>query len=185
MRETKQNVMPEILARFSTRSFQDKAIPREVLLDILEAARFAPSCFNEQPWRFVIGWRGSDLHQLIFSHLTEKNQAWNADTPVLLVLVANQQFAYSGKNNFWAKFDLGTAWGFLQIQAQALGVATHAMGGFRKKDLHEALSLREEEVAVAVVAMGYYGDGSDLTEDLLERNVPNVRRTISESILAE
>ena len=185
MRETKQKVIPEILARFSTRSFQDRDIPRETLMDILEAARFAPSCFNEQPWRFVIGWRGRDLHQTIFSHLTEKNQAWNANTPILLVLIANQEFAYNGKDNFWAKFDLGTAWGFLPIQAQNLGVATHAMGGFRKRDLHQALGLAEEELPVAVVAMGYYGDGSDLSQDLRERNVPNVRRPLSESILAE
>lgn len=185
MRETKQNIMPEFLARFSTRSFDERQIPREILMSILEAARFAPSCFNEQPWRFVIGWRGRELHQVIFSHLTEKNQEWNANSPVLLVLIANQQFAYNGRDNFWAKFDLGTAWGFLQIQAQTLGVATHAMGGFRKKDLHHALSLREEEVVVAVVAMGYYGDGSDLSEELRERNKPNTRRLLSESILAE
>jgi nitroreductase len=177
--------MPEYLNRYSTRSFQKKMPSREELLDILEAARFAPSCFNEQPWRFVIGWRGGRLHDAIFANLTEKNQTWNRNTPILLVLIANQRFAHNGKDNFWANFDLGTAWGFLQVQAQQLGIATHAMGGFRKAQLHQDLSLREEELPVAVVAMGYYGDLSDLSAEWKERDVPNSRRVVSESILAE
>jgi nitroreductase len=117
--------------------------------------------------------------------LTEKNQVWNLHTPIFLVLIANREFAYNGKENFWATFDLGAAWGFLQLQAQQLGIATHAMGGFRRDALHHVLSLSEKELPVAVVAMGYYGDPAWLPEALRKTDKPNDRREVEASILAE
>lgn len=185
MRESKYKIMQEFLTRYSTRAFSEQELKRETVMEILEAARFAPSSGNEQPWRFVIGWKDTELHRRIFSTLKEKNKAWNQHTPVFLVLIAKQSFTRVDKENHWANFDLGSAWGFLQIQAQHLGIATHAMAGFDADELANQLDLEEEFQPVVVVALGYYGDPSILSEKDRQRHGPKSRRLVAESILLE
>lgn len=185
MRESKYKIMQEFLTRYSTRAFDKQEVKRETVMEILEAARFAPSSGNEQPWRFVIGWKDTELHGRIFSTLKEKNKAWNQRTPVFLVLIAKQRFTRIDKENHWANFDLGSAWGFLQIQAQHLGLATHAMAGFDAEELAKHLDLEEEFQPVVVVALGYYGDPSSLSEKDQQRHGPKSRRLVEESILLE
>lgn len=185
MRKTNRTIMPEFLTRYSTRAFSKEQPTREAVLDILEAARFAPSSGNEQPWRFALGWKGSELHQRIFESLTEKNQAWNEKTPLFLVLIAKQRFTRIDKENRWANFDLGSAWGFMQVQAQHLGIATHAMAGFDAQELARRLALKEEFQPVVVVALGFYGDPANLSEKDQLRHGPKDRREVAESILAE
>lgn len=185
MRETNRTIMPEFLTRYSTRAFSSRQPSRESVLDILEAARFAPSSGNEQPWRFVLGWKGTDLHRRIFETLKEKNQVWNKEIPVYLVLIAKQRFTRVDKENHWANFDLGSAWGFMQVQAQHLGIATHAMAGFDAKAMSRLLALEEEFQPVVVVALGYYGDPANLSEKDQLHHGPKDRRPVEESILAE
>ena len=185
MRETNRSIMPEFLTRYSTRAFSSRQPTRESVLEILEAARFAPSSGNEQPWRFVIGWKETDLHQQIFRTLTEKNQAWNKETPVFLALIAKQRFTRIDKDNHWANFDLGSAWGFMQIQGQHLGIATHAMAGFDAEALSRVLGLENEFQPIVVVALGYYGDPANLSEKDQLRHGPRERRSVEASIFKE
>lgn len=185
MRKTDRNIMSEFLTRYSTRAFSNQMPSRENVLDILEAARFAPSSGNEQPWRFVLGWKGTELHRHIFETLTEKNQAWNEGTPVFLVLIAKQRFTRVDRENYWANFDLGSAWGFMQIQAQRIGIATHAMAGFDAEAISRLIELKEEFQAVVVVALGYYGDPANLSEKDQLRHGPKDRRLVEDSIWTE
>ncbi|BES64883.1 nitroreductase family protein [Gottschalkiaceae bacterium SANA] len=185
MRETNRSIMPEFLTRYSTRAFTNRQPTRESVLGILEAARFAPSSGNEQPWRFVIGWKKTEIHHQIFSTLTEKNQTWNEGTSTFLVLIAKQSFTRIDKENHWANFDLGSAWGFMQIQAEHDGIATHAMAGFDGEALSRILGLSDEFKPVVVVALGYYGDPANLSEKDQLRHGPRERRSVEASILAE
>lgn len=176
------DVLPEIQQRWSPRAFDpNKAVSDDDLLAILEAARYAPSCFNEQPWEFIVGNADADREK-IFATLTEKNQAWAHLAPAFLVVLAKSTFAHNGKQNRWHQFDTGTAWGYLTLEAQKRGLITHGMAGFKRDDLREVFAVPEEYAVIAVVAVGYYGDKADLIPSDQEREHPSPRKPLEELI---
>ncbi|MDW7740630.1 MAG: nitroreductase family protein, partial [Bacillota bacterium] len=120
------DIMPEIKTRWSPRAFSSKPVAKEELMALLEAAHYAPSCSNEQPWRFLIADNAEKLAKL-FSVLNEGNQAWANKAPVLILLIGKNHFEKTEKANHWHMFDSGTAWGFLSLEAERRGLITHAM----------------------------------------------------------
>lgn len=176
------DVMPEIQKRWSPRALDpNRPVPEEEMMAILEAARFAPSCFNEQPWEFIVGNGGPDRDK-IFRALTEKNQAWAHLAPALLVILAKSTFAHKGKDNRWHQFDTGTAWGYLTLEAQRRGLQTHGMAGFKRDELREAFAIPDDYSIIAVVAVGYYGKKEDLIPSDQEREAPAPRKPLEELI---
>jgi len=181
--------MNEILERWSPRAFDPKAVPDNDVMAVLEAARFAPSCFNEQPWRFIVGSRDSgnekwvSNHEKVLSLLNETNRRWAEKAPVLLIILGIKAFEKNGKDNFWHLFDSGTAWGFLSLEAQRRGYVTHGMGGFNKQQTGEVFSLSEELQPIAVIALGRHGQTEELPEDLRERELPGSRKPLEVLIL--
>ncbi len=182
MRHTpKYGMMDEIEKRWSPRAFDGREITEEELYGLLEAASFAQSCFNEQPWRFLVARTAEEKEQFL-TMLTPKNQAWAKNASALLLVLSNMNFSHNGKENRWHLFDAGTAWGMLSIEAQHRGMITHGMGGFDPKKARELYKIPEDMSVIACVAVGWYGDKSQLPEDLQAKEEPQPRKEVEELI---
>jgi len=148
----------------------------------MEAARYAPSCSNEQPWRFLIADSAEKLARMR-SLLDEGNQGWANKAPVLLLLTSKKYFEKNGQGNHWQMFDTGTAWGYLSLEAERRGLITHAMGGFDREKARREFSIPEDLEIITVIAVGYYGDKSELSEFNQKREHPQTRKDIDELLL--
>lgn len=179
-REPEAVVDPMFLNRWSPRAFSPEPIPSEVLLTFFEAARWAPSCYNEQPWLFL--YSGSEKERFEFlSILVEGNQAWAKNAPVLAFAFARRTFKRNQKPNRWAAFDTGAAWMSLTVQARLLGLYTHGMAGYHRDKAYEILGVPEEEYEViCAIAIGQYGDSADLPEEIRAMEAPNDRKPLAE-----
>ncbi|KMY85454.1 Nitroreductase [Candidatus Paraburkholderia calva] len=169
--------------RWSLRAFSNQPVDHAHLHAVLEAARWAPSSNNLQPWRFVVFDRTRDetAFQRVFDTLMPTNQKWNAHVPVLIyVAVALTPKGGPGKT---ASYDTGAAAMALVLQAHALGLATHQMGGFAHDAFRRAFSfsIPEEMQLIAMIAIGHFGDASALDEALRERETaPRTRKPLAE-----
>lgn len=179
-RTPEAEVNPIFLERWSPRAFSSKSIEDEKMHIIFEAARWAPSCFNEQPWKFLVAKDQQNL-EVFRSILASKNQIWANKAPVLMFALAKKNFAYNGKPNTWAEFDTGAAWMSMALQARELGIYTHGMAGFDAEKAYELLNInRDEFKVIAAIAMGYMGDSKDLPEDIAEREKPSDRKPLGD-----
>ena len=175
-----------ILGRRSPRSFDAKDVPATDLKKVFEAARWAASSFNEQPWVFFVGKRGDKTYQRIFDSLVEFNQGWAKSAPVLILSIASKKFAKNGQPNAYVLHDTGAATAYLTLQAFALGLHTHSMGGFDKDKARAAFTIPDEYERGAVTALGYQGDGSELPGDLKKmETAPRERKPLEAIALAE
>lgn len=157
-----------IQARWSPRAFDaDKSVSHEDLLALLEAARWAASCFNDQPWRFVVCDKNTDTDswQQALGILAERNQLWAKNAPVLMLSVAMANFNHNDKPNRWAMYDTGAACANLSLQATALGLIVHQMGGFDAEKAREIFHLPHDCTPMAMMAVGYQADAEILAED--------------------
>ena len=174
--------------RWSPRAFSDKPVPSEILRSLFEAARWAPSSNNEQPWAFLVATNDGDrdFHAKMLSTLVEFNQAWAKHAPVLAIAVSEMDFARTGKPNRNAFYDTGAAVANLSVEATARGLFVHQMAGF---DPHKAIALFHipkgwEPIAAFVI--GYPGDPQSLSESLREREVAaRTRKPLSEFVMAD
>jgi nitroreductase len=180
-------VMAAFLHRWSPRSFADRDVSPETLAKVFEAARWAASSYNEQPWRFFVGMRGSSTWQKIFDALGEFNQAWAKAAPVLIVNAAHTRFSRNGTPNRVALYDLGAAASYMTLQASALGLAAHQMAGFDTEKARRALRIPEDYVMGAAIALGYQGEPAALpNEKLIQQEIaPRTRKPLDEIVLAE
>ncbi|MFB9330387.1 nitroreductase family protein [Paenibacillus aurantiacus] len=174
-------VTPLFLNRWSPRSYADTPVAEETLLTVLEAGRWSPSSNNLQPWRFIVAKTQEQL-ELFQSFILPGNRAWTDRAPVLLLLASNP-LRDNGEPNGAHAFDTGAAWASIALQAQALGLIAHGVGGFDRAKAREVLDLPEGLELHAVVALGYRGGLDTLEEKFHEREVPNGRRPLSESII--
>lgn len=173
-------VNPMFLDRWSPRAFDPAPLPEEDIATLFEAARWAPSCFNEQPWLFVYG-TSKEERETLLEILSEKNRLWAHKAPVLAILFARRTFARSGKPNRWAGHDCGAAWVSLAFQARLLGLYAHAMAGFSRSRAYELLHVPEEQYeAMCAIAVGTYGDRDALPPEEKEREQPNTRKPLAE-----
>lgn len=182
MRDYNYEIMDYIQKRWSPRAFSPETIPHEDVRGILEAARYAPSCFNEQPWLFMVA-EGDDL-ETFRDLLLPKNLMWAGKAPVLILVLYKETFEHNGKINKYAAFDSGTAWGFLSLEAVRRGYQTHAMAGFRKSTAREVLNIPEAYVPHAMIALGLPGDLKDLDESFHEKEQPNTRKPLDEVMVS-
>ncbi len=181
-RKFKYEVMKEIKERWSPRAFDEAPVEKDELMAVLEAASYAPSCFNEQPWRFTVA-DDEDKLKRLRGILAPSNQEWANRAPVLILIASKKNFEHNNKNNKWHEFDAGTAWGFMALEAQRRGLITHAMGGFDKEKAYREFNISDEYDLITVVALGRYGDKSNLSKELQEREQPAARKGIDELIL--
>lgn len=181
-----EGVLPVIHNRWSARAFDGRTVSRADLYKIFEAVRWAPSSSNEQPWRFLVGERGSETHAKIAASLAGFNQAWAPKAPVLVVGLAHTKFERNGNPNTYAHYDLGAAAMLLTLEAAALGLTTHQMGGFDRNALRMAFGIPEEWEFGSVVALGYQGDPALLgDETLIQRELaPRTRKGLEEIVFS-
>jgi len=181
-----EGVLPAVLGRWSPRAFADRDVSRADLARVFEAARWAASSSNEQPWRFLVGERHSETHGKLASVLAGFNKAWAPHAPVLILGAASTRFSHNGSSNSYALYDLGAATGYLQLQAAALGLSTHQMAGYDHDAARQVLEIPEDYALGALVALGYQGEPATLAnEQLLSRELaPRTRKPLSELVLS-
>lgn len=164
------------LERWSPRAFSPEPISEQTLQTIFEAARWSPSCYNEQPWRFVYA-TSREGRELLGTALAESNRRWALDAPVLAFVFAKRSFTHNGKPNRWAAFDSGAAWASLTFQARMLGIYTHAMAGFDEGAAYDVCRMsRDEFEALAAIAIGRRAEPATLPDDLQSREEPSSRK---------
>jgi nitroreductase len=180
-------VLPIIHERWSARAFADRDVAADDLSRVFEAARWAASSNNEQPWRFLVGTRGTATHQKISEALMGFNKVWAGKAPVLILGVAKARFSHNDAPNAYAVYDLGAASSYLTLQAAALGMTTHQMAGFDREKARTLLGIPEGYEFGAVIALGYQGEPETLgNEELIKRETsPRTRKELGEFVFSE
>jgi len=181
-----EGVLPIVHTRWSPRSFTDRTVDSADLAKVFEAARWAASSNNEQPWRFLVGVHGSEPYRKIFDSLAPFNQSWAKSAPVLILGVTKTKFSHNDAPNRVALYDLGAASSYLTLQAAALGLATHQMAGFDADAARKSFEIPEDYLIGAVIALGYQGEPAALpSPQLAEREVaPRERKPLSEFVFS-
>jgi nitroreductase len=179
-------VLPAIAGRWSARSFADREVSPADLRKVFEAAHWAASSRNEQPWRFLVGLRNSPTYKKIFSTLAESNQRWASAAPVLILGVGSTRFFHNGAANGYALYDLGAAASYLTLQASALGLTSHQMGGYDQAAARQLLEIPEGYALGAVIALGYQGEPTNLSDPhhLEQETTARTRKALSEFVLS-
>jgi nitroreductase len=180
-RNPEYNVDAQFINRWSPRAFSAQQVSDSVLMSILDAAHWAPSASNEQPWRFILA-RTPEQREKFYPFINEFNRTWCEKAPVIIVIASKTTNA-KGEPNRSHAFDAGTAWGHLALAASNKGLYTHAMGGFNSVQAKGILNVPDEYELHAVVALGYRGDIASLSASHQEREKPSVRRPLAEFIL--
>jgi len=170
-----QQAIHELLAnRWSGRAYDaGKAVSQEQVVSLLEAARWAPSCFGDQPWRYVFCNKADNMQawQAAFDCLVPGNQGWAVNAPVLLLICADTLFGHNDKPNKWAAYDTGAATENLCLQATALGLMAHQMGGFDADKARTTFKVPERYQILAMVTVGYQAAIEGLSEEDKAREV--------------
>jgi len=171
--------------RWSPRAYSEDPVEKEKLKSIFEAARWAPSARNEQPWRFILGQKGDETWKKIFNSLAEWNQQWTKRAPILVANVTKNFYDYKHLINKTALYDTGQAVAMMVTEAVNQGLIGHQMGGFSPEKVIEYFNLPEGYQPVSITAFGYYGDASLLPDDMLESEMEErKRRPLIESVFA-
>jgi nitroreductase len=171
-----------IVNRWSPRAFDGSEIPQEDLDVIFEAAGWAPSAYNVQPWTFLYARKGDANWDLLLSQLIDFNQGWAKDASAIVYVVSDSQMRSDKGNsdNHSHSFDAGAAWALAALQAQALGYHTHGMTGLKFGEAEKALGIPADHRLEAAFAIGKMGDKRQLPEFLQEREVASGRKPVAE-----
>jgi nitroreductase len=182
---TEKELHPVIRKRWSPRSFDaGRVVEEEKIQRFLEAARWAPSSFNEQPWRYVVGIKGGDAWKGIFETLVEFNQQWAVNANVLVMTLGKKTLSRNGKPNGTFRYDAGGSVAYMTMQAVSDGLMTHQMGGFSKEKAMETFGFPDDLEPLTVMAIGY----QDAPEKLIDAGMresetaARQRRSVTESL---
>lgn len=177
--EFQSPVLEVIKKRRSRRAYSDRLIEQEKIDSLFEAARWAPSSVNEQPWVYVYATHEHPkLWGKIFDTLNDSNKIWAKNAPLLIVSLARKNFIRNDRPNHSAHYDLGAANAFLSLQATAMGLNVHQVGGFHRDKAKENLNIPDYLDAVTIMAIGYPGEVDNLPEHLqLREKAPRERYT--------
>ncbi|MBA1196986.1 nitroreductase family protein [Pseudomonas plecoglossicida] len=174
----------QFINRWSPRAFNPETISEETLLSFFEAARWAPSAYNSQPWRFLYARRDTPNWQRYLELLVPFNRSWAQHASALVLVISKTSFIAPGASEespaLWHAFDTGSAWGHLALQASLSGWHTHGMAGFDQAMAREQLKIPEGYELQAMVAIGKLGDKATLAEGLQAREVPSPRKPLAE-----
>ena len=176
-----------IKQRWSPLAFNTRPIEPTKIASLLEAARWAASCFNEQPWFFIVAIQdNTQEYEKLLSCLVEANQKWAKDAPLLILSVAKLSFDHNNKPNRHALHDVGLAVGNLTLQAQSFGLFVHQMGGFDADKARNLYHIPQDYEPVAAIAVGYPGNVRQLDPDLQERQLsPRTRKPLKDFIFRD
>lgn len=178
-RKTEHVISSLILNRWSPRAMSGERISQEELLILFEAARWAPSSNNNQPWRFLYAQRETSEWDIFFNLLTTANKTWCQQAAVLIVVASKKTFDYNGKPSITHSFDTGAAWENFALQGSLMGLVVHGMQGFDYQRAQNDLDIPEEYTVEAMIAVGKLGKKEDLPVELQAREFPSSRKELS------
>ena len=183
----RDGVLPVFLHRWSPRSFSDRDVSTADLKTIFEAVRWTQSSYNEQPWKYFVGIRGSETYNKIFQSLGEFNQAWARSAPVLILNVAKTTFSHNNTPNPVALYDLGASAATLCYQAISLGIFTHQMAGYDREKARNLFQVPEDYIFGAAIALGYLGEPSALPNEqfITQEIAPRQRKALKDFVLSD
>src|SRR6478672_8346784 len=153
------------------------------IMSLFEAARWAPSSYNNQPWRFIYAKRNTKYWDKLFDLLAEPNKIWAKNAAVLVVVASNKNFEINGKFSITHKYDTGAAWENLALEATSRGLVAHGMQGFDYKKAREDLEIPEDFDVMAMIAIGKRGPKENLPSNLQEKENPNDRKPLNEIVM--
>lgn len=168
--ETSVPIHPLLAERWSSRAFSDEPVPTEIVLSLFEAARWAPSCFNEQAWRFIVATRDDpEAHARLNACYTTSNQRWSTSAWVLMIALAVETFEVDGSPNRMAQYDVGQAVQNLTMQASSHGLNVRQAAGIDVAKIRELYRIPDGVTVLCAIAVGYPGDPETLVPPLPER----------------
>lgn len=180
-------ILKEISSRRSIRAFDSRMVSDEILLNLFEAARWAPSSFNEQPWRFIFSRKehGGAFEKML-GCLNERNREWAAEAAVLLLCIAKLHATEREVPNKHAYYDLGLAVGNLSVQATSMDLFMRQMAGFHPETARSMYSIPDGFDPVSIIALGYQGDSEKLPEALRKREKnPRIRKPLQDLVFED
>lgn len=172
-----------ILTRWSPRAMTGQELEHDQLMSLFEAARWAPSSYNSQPWRFIYSTPSDTSWDTFVGFLDDWNSKWATQASALVVVVAKTTFDYNGKPSSTAEFDTGSAWENLALQAMSQGLVAHGMVGFDHDQAAKKLKLPKDHKVLAMIAIGQPGKKTKLPQDIQERETPSDRRPLDEIVM--
>src|SRR3989344_6792652 len=181
-RKSDHDINEIFLNRWSPRAMSGDPISNEELMQLFEAARWAPSSFNNQPWRFIYATRDSEYWQSFLELLVDFNRSWAKNAAVLVALVSKKNFEYNGKPSITHSFDTGAAWENLALQGSLNNLVVHGMEGFDYKKAKKVLNIPAGYQVEMMFAVGMPGKIEDLPKELAEKEHPSGRKELSEFV---
>jgi nitroreductase len=175
-------ILPVILNRWSSRAMAGKSISDDQLNSLFEAARWAPSSYNNQPWHFIYAKRDTAQWKVLLDLLVPFNQSWAKEAAVLMVLVSCNAFSFNNKPSRTHTFDAGSAWENLALQGCSMGLVVHGMEGFDYERARSELHIPQDYTVEAMIVVGVPGSKDNLPQELRAREVPSDRKKIAEFI---
>ncbi len=173
------------ITRWSPRAMSGEAVSKEELMSLFEAARWAPSAFNNQSWRFLYSLKGSETWDTYFGLLAEGNKTWVGNAGALVLILSKTTFDYNGKPTKTHAFDTGAAWGSFALQGSANGLVIHGMQGFDYDRAKTELKIPDDYKVQAMAAVGKPGNPTSLPQKLRDMEIPSTRKSLSEIALED
>ncbi len=182
-RKSTFKINPIILNRWSPRSMTGEELDDDIIMSLFEAARWAPSSFNNQPWRFIYAKRNTEYWNNLFNLLAESNKTWAKNAALLVVVVSSKNFEYNGKFSITHQYDAGAAWENLALEATSKGLVAHGMQGFDYQKAKDDLEIPDDFDVMAMIAIGKKGPKENLPPNLQEKENPNDRKPLNEIVM--
>ena len=176
-------INPIFVDRWSPRSMTGERINDETLMSLFEAARWAPSSYNNQPWRFLYAKKDTSSWNVFFNLLLEGNKVWAKDAAVLVVVISRKNFEHNEKPSITHQFDAGAAWENLALEASTRGIVTHGMQGFDYEKAGVDLGIPSNFEVMAMIAIGKKGPRENLLPELQEKEKLSDRKPLKEIIM--
>lgn len=184
-RQADYAIQPLLVKRWSPRAMSGEPLTNEELMPLFEAARWAPSSFNNQPWRFIYSVRNSSTWSEFLGLLVEGNQVWAKNAAVLIVVASKKTFDYNGKASITHSFDAGAAWENLALEAAARNLVAHGMQGFDYAKAKSLLNIPDDYTVECMIAIGKPGRIEDLPLALQEKEFPSSRKLLRDIIMPD
>lgn len=182
-RTSEYPINPLILNRWSPRSMTGEELDDDDIMSLFEAARWAPSSFNNQPWRFIYAKRNTEHWHRLFNLLVDANKTWVKNAALLAVVISRKNFEFNEKPARTHQFDAGSAWENLALEASSRGIVAHGMQGFDYEKAKAELGIPADFEVMAMIAIGKRGPKENLPTELQDKEKPNDRKALKDIIM--
>ena len=182
-RTSEYSINPLILSRWSPRSMTGEELGDDDIMSLFEAARWAPSSFNNQPWRFIYAKRNTEHWDRLFNLLVDVNKTWAKNAALLTVVISRKNFEFNEKPARTHQFDTGSAWENLALEASSRGIVAHGMQGFDYEKAKTELGIPADFEVMAMIAIGKRGPKENLPTELQDKEKPNDRKALKDIIM--